>query len=112
LNGFADVASALNAAVLRTPGKLSLAIKKTAFDLEGRAATRAPYRTGNLKTSIKAHILGPMTASVGPTAHYGRYVEEGTSRMAAQPYLMPALDDVMPNLLEAARQIVEGMVND
>jgi HK97 gp10 family phage protein len=33
---------------------------------------------------------GDLTAEVGPTAEYGAFVEYGTSRMRAQPYMTPA----------------------
>lgn len=35
---------------------------------------------------------------VGPTADYGGYVEHGTSRMAAQPYMAPAAREAQGNV--------------
>jgi hypothetical protein len=51
-----------------------------------------PRDTGYLSSTID--VLGVDVdageGQVGATAHYARHVEEGTRRMAAQPYLRPA----------------------
>ena len=49
--------------------------------------------TGDLRRSIGLELGSEgLSATVGPTAHYGAYVEFGTRFMDAQPYLRPALD--------------------
>ena len=62
-----------------------------------RAAQLAPRRTGALAGSIGHEVVsdgGEVVARVSfDSAHYyGFYVEVGTSRMSAQPFLRPALD--------------------
>lgn len=62
------------------------------------AKRRVPVDTGNLQRSIHleyATDAGDKQAAVevGTDVDYGKYVEFGTSRMAAQPYLRPALDE-------------------
>lgn len=42
--------------------------------------------------------LGPATWVVGTPVEYSIYVEFGTSRMAAQPYLRPAVEHAKRNL--------------
>lgn len=66
-----------------------------------------PVATGNLRASITSE-LGEVsthraTAHVGygQQAPYGKYIELGTSRMSAQPFLRPAL------MTERARAIEE-----
>lgn len=49
-----------------------------------------PVDTGALQSSIAAQSSG-MNASISANTHYAAYVEFGTSKMAAQPYLVPAL---------------------
>lgn len=61
-----------------------------------RAAVRlVPVDTGRLRSSI-AQALGSdgegLYGIVGTDVEYGPYIEFGTSRMRAQPYLRPALD--------------------
>lgn len=47
--------------------------------------------TGKLKGSIGLEITdGGMTAEVEPSAEYAAYVELGTRKMSAQPYLKPS----------------------
>lgn len=66
-----------------------------ALEVEGHAKRLAPYRTGDLRSSIQSTVdFAPgrrVVAIVGSPLEYAGYVEYGTSRMAAQPYLRPAL---------------------
>lgn len=82
----------------------SKAIAKTALDIEADAKALAPVDTGLLKNSISSDIK-PLSAEIGPTTHYAGYVEHGTSRMAAQPYMGPAFDRRAPGLEKALGQI-------
>ena len=58
--------------------------------VEGDAKLRAPVDTGNLRSSI-THTVDGDKATVHTNVNYSEAVEFGTSRMAAQPYLTPAL---------------------
>ena len=62
------------------------------------ACDRAPVRTGRLRRSIVALPLrrpdGRARSGVWARAPYALWVEIGTRRMRAQPYLRPALDAV------------------
>lgn len=81
------------------------AVRKAGTDVMAQAQTRAPVDTGYLRSSISADSIGPTEVEIGPTAHYGKYLEYGTSRAAAQPYLQPAFDAVAPSLENAISQI-------
>lgn len=50
--------------------------------------------TGNLVRSITVERYGKFEVTVGSreSAPYGKYLEYGTSRMAARPWLMPAFN--------------------
>ena len=74
------------------------------------AKINAPVDTGNLRASISSTITGDgrngtMRAEIGPTAEYGIYPEVGTSRMAARPYLYPAVDQHAPGYYAALEHI-------
>ena len=60
----------------------------------GTAAQNAPVDTGALRNSItsESQMTGEMTFTVQDGVEYGQFVELGTSRMAAQPFLIPALE--------------------
>lgn len=85
--------------------KASRAVAKTAHDIEADAKAIVPVDTGFLKNSISSDI-GDLSAVIGPTANYGRYVEEGTSRMGPQPYMRPAYDRRKESLVQALEQII------
>ena len=115
-----EVPGALNTAISR-------AVKKAAFDIQARAQANAPVDTGFLKASIYTvthdgstypaglepskqdsalldQVEAPpndRTAYVAVGASYGIYVEMGTTRAPAQPYLLPAAEAVRPQYLAA-----------
>lgn len=86
----------------------SKVVRKTAKDIEGTAKGLAPVDTGNLKNSIGSQEVGPLEAEVRATANYAVYLEMGTSRMPAQPYMGPAADKHSPAFSEAMAQIIGG----
>ena len=87
------------------PGRVADACTKAAFDTAARAKMpgRVPRDTGFLAGSITVTpaSAATLTAEVGPEAHYGRFVEEGTVNMAAQPYMSPSMDEVEPGFVKA-----------
>ena len=55
-----------------------------------------PYtQTGFLKNSIGWEWRGALSAIVGPSLYYGKYLEFGTRKMAPRPFMGPALSDVV-----------------
>lgn len=93
--------------------KARAAMGKALADIQAGAQTRVPVDTGNLRSSISHEVQaggGGMRGEVGPTAEYGRFVEQGTSRMRAQPYLRPATDAVVPGYEQALGQITDGIL--
>lgn len=85
----------------------SAAVAKTALDIEATAKMYAPVDTGALMGSISSDV-NALSAEIGPTVEYGAYVEEGTSRMAPQPYMGPAADQHIPDLERAFDAIAGG----
>lgn len=61
------------------------------------AKQNAPVDTGTLRDSIEGTVRtdgGDIILVVGSPVEYAVYVEFGTSKMEAQPYLRPALEEV------------------
>lgn len=71
---------------------LQSAIKKFGKDFEKNLKSLAPYRTGTLKKSIKtfAEIAGEKVKPGVEMIYYGQYVNDGTYKMAAQPFINDA----------------------
>ena len=76
------------------------------------ASRRAPRRTGTLARRIIAKITSKSsqnaTAFIGPDKEvfYGRFVELGTSKTRAQPFLRPAFDENYKEIRKAARDVL------
>ena len=69
------------------------ALEMCGLKAEGYAKMICPVDTGNLRNSI-THTSGEeQTEYIGTNVEYGPYVEMGTSRTKAQPYLKPAIED-------------------
>jgi HK97 gp10 family phage protein len=69
-------------------------VKKNGAQLQQKAMQKCPVDTGTLKRSIGLEIEDAgLTAVVAPTAHYAPYVEWGTRKMRAQPFIRPSLDE-------------------
>lgn len=65
------------------------ALEAIGLQAEGYAKLLAPVDTGRLRNSI-AHAVEGDAAYIGTNVEYAAYVEMGTSRAKAQPYLKPA----------------------
>ena len=67
-----------------------------ATDTLARAVAGVPVRSGNLGSALDKRVSGggeKVDAQVGvweDDAYYGQFVEFGTSKMEAQPFLYPA----------------------
>ena len=67
------------------------ALNKIGFMVEGDAKILAPKRTGDLARSIH-HKQTRFMVSIQDNVNYGIFQELGTSKMAAQPFMRPALE--------------------
>jgi HK97 gp10 family phage protein len=62
---------------------------------QASAPGEAPaIRTGNLRSSILVEFVGPCYRRVGTNVEYAKYLEFGTRRISARPFLRPALEKV------------------
>ena len=72
-------------------------IEKAALTLEKNAKQNCPVDTGKLRASITTEV-GNLEAEVGTNVEYAPYVEFGTSKQSAQPFMRPALDKAITQL--------------
>lgn len=89
-------------------GAVRVLVQKTCADTKTDAQAFAPVDTGFLRSSINYETHELKTGAwgeVGPTAEYGAYVEDGTSRMAPQAYMGPAFDRRAPEYVKACEEI-------
>lgn len=89
--------------------KVGQAVRKSALDVERIGKQRCPVDTGATRNSIHTSIsAGGTAAEIGPTTNYAPYLEWGTRRMEARPFMRPALDEVTPGFVRAMEQIGGG----
>lgn len=92
--------------------ELDTAINK-ALELIGQRAERhakidyVPVDTGRLKGSI-SHASDGEWAYIGTNVEYAPYVEMGTSRQRAQPYLRPAIANHIDEYKKIAEFCLKG----
>lgn len=70
---------------------IGVALEKIGLLAEGYAQMKCPVDTGNLRASITHEVdAGEKAVYIGTNVEYAPYVELGTSKQKAQPYLRPA----------------------
>lgn len=72
--------------------KIETALDGVGFLAEGNAKALAPVDTGHLRDSI-THKAHGNAVTIGTVVEYASFVELGTSKHAAQPFLEPAIAD-------------------
>ena len=98
--------SKLDAIIARLPGNRDKIVRATASHILGEARKRAPVATGALRDNSEA-VNGDGYTNVEFRQEYAAYVELGTHKMAAQPFLTPAVE-AEAKLLED--RIKEGLI--
>jgi len=76
-----------------------------------RAQGKAPVLTGRLKRSIHPTIPhqtrpGVQQTEVGTNVEYARFQEEGTKYIAPHPYLTPALNESIDDVVKLVRKAI------
>lgn len=74
------------------------AVRETANEVRNVAANLAPVDTGDLRDSLEAIKVVNGVYWVQDGVEYGIYQELGTYKMAAQPFLVPAIEQAEATL--------------
>lgn len=72
----------------------------------GAAKTKAPVDTGRLRSSISSMADG-LQCEIGTNVEYAIYQEFGTYKMAAHPFLFPALSENTDGVVRIIRESVK-----
>ena len=87
-------------------------VKETAYKIEADAKRLAPVDTGRLRASINTDIeQDGLVAEIGTNVEYAEWVEDGTSKSPAQPYMKPAAFKNEEPFIEGMKKIVRGIDN-
>jgi HK97 gp10 family phage protein len=91
----------------------------SAADVVARAIiARSPVKTGLLRRSVRKKFKRPsrnieaIMIGISPRAYYWKFIELGTERQAAKPFVRPAFDgasqDALTALVRTARMGLSG----
>lgn len=87
------------------PEQIEAALTAIGMVAETHAKEECPVDTGRLRNSITHEVdMNAQAAIIGSNVEYAAYVELGTSRQKAQPYLRPAAE----NHKQEYKRIVES----
>lgn len=107
----------LKAKLAALPGQIEtggrVAIVESTQAVKQDARRDVPRRTGRLHDAIDAEMEDDLNGAVGvdpATADYGEFVEFGTSKMAAQPFMTPAAELERARLPERVRRNVKATI--
>lgn len=81
--------------------------KNRRFKTRSSASGEAPaVQTGLLRASIHWLKPRPFMRLIGTNLAYGYFLEVGTSKMAARPYLRPAFKKESPKIAKMLRKVI------
>jgi len=88
------------------PGAAAI-VEKYGSQITGQAANSAPVDTGALRNSITSEsgMTGEMQYTVKDGVTYGIFQELGTHKMAAHPFLVPALEQWAQPFVNAFKEL-------
>lgn len=118
LSSSGDIGAKLANAINNTINKKVTAAKKNVENVTTRAGLKversakqkSPVDTGRLRASINTKVkkdLNGVLAVVGTDVEYSHYVEYGSSKAPAQPYLNPALTENIDSINKEIDQAIE-----
>ena len=113
VQGAGALERALEALADGLPGACAAGLAEGVSAMADGARRLCPVETGGLKTSLSARseaVAGGAEGAVSAGAAHAVYVELGTSRMAARPFLLPACQAERGALLAAVARAVRGVI--
>ena len=90
--------------------RLKNTLKKCALGIQGDAKEKCPVKTGTLRNSISTDLsqIDAYEATIGTNVEYAIYVEYGTHKRSAKPYLRPAYNKNVNKLTQELKRILGG----
>jgi HK97 gp10 family phage protein len=95
----------LEAALANIQDQINAGLDEAGNEIVIYAQQIVPVRTGRLRSSI-TYTVADGQLIIMATAPYAKYVEFGTRRMRAEPYIRPAIDAYMDALTSSIEEQV------
>jgi len=109
VRGLPETLAAFKRVQVEVAASAPLATRAGAQVLAATMVAKAPKRTGKLASSIRVTQQGD-TAFVGADVPYARFVEFGTTFMAAQPFEEEAADETATAIGAAVAGVLKGAI--
>lgn len=109
-HGLDETVSRLRAVVGEIERSSDHALERMVVQIHNRAKEMCPVDTGRLRASIAWHLEDRHVGVVDSHVEYAPYVEYGTSRMEAQPFLRPAVAEVAATARSLITTVLRGDV--
>lgn len=107
LDGQSELLGKIRAWERRKRAAVAAVIEEYSGLVLAAAVELAPRRSGRLVESLRAdttRLLTDLVADVGAGVFYGRFVELGTDRAGAHPFLLPAFERYARAYYDALRR--------
>ncbi len=90
------------------PEQIEIALEAVGLQAEGYAKLKCPVDTGRLRNSVThATVKREKAVYIGTNVEYAPYVEMGTVKQKAQPYLAPAVTEHVPEYKAIAEHFLK-----
>ena len=114
LEGIGDLIRKVRSYQVITKEAIRIALVRGALKVELAAKEMCPVDTGRLRGSITTdkRYIQKFLVRIGTNVDYGIYVELGTKKMDARPYLFPAFFMIEGEIIKDIKKIlgkVEGI---
>jgi len=113
IDGVEEVVTNLNMINSDIRNKVQKELIIAGINVQNGAKKRCPVDTGTLRNSIAVKKtddleveVGTYLPETGAYMPYAAFVEYGTSKMKAQPFLFPAYEEEKPKFLKRLKRIV------
>lgn len=109
LEGIEDLIRNIRSYQVITKEAIRIALLRGALKMELAAKEMCPVDTGRLRGSITTdkRYIQKFLVEVGTNVDYGSYVEFGTKKMDARPYLFPAFFMFEGEIIKDIKKILD-----
>jgi len=102
--GVSETIAAIEGDIAAFETEVDALIQEAGQEAASEGESRAAVRTGLMKSEI-AYIPGTMQSEAVSPVYYSIFVDQGTRKMAAQPFMTPAYDIASEHLKEGIESL-------
>jgi HK97 gp10 family phage protein len=105
VTGLEQLLSQVGQKFAQMESQIDQAVQGAGIDCAKYAKIACPVDTGRLRSSIQYENKGSQKCIVETTVNYAIFVEAGTYKQAAQPFMGPAYEQAKAELMEKLKKL-------